>query len=130
MNLLLRILHLKRKPPHHTRNSTPQLGLRKILPNTTPRPMQKGNLREIRGRTPIIIRDLIARFIRVNPSLRLKLISIFAPEDRGAVDGVGAEDDACALGNVLASHRGVADGFADCGWDCWVEAEDFLADAV
>lgn len=92
--------------------------------------MQKGNLREICRRAPMIIRYLVARLIRVNPSLRLKLISVLAPEDRGAVDGVGAEDDACALGNVLASHRGVADGFADCGWDCWVEAQDLLADAV
>jgi hypothetical protein len=31
---------------------------------------------------------------------------------------------------VFSGDGGVPDGFADCGGDGWVEAEDFLADAV
>lgn len=31
---------------------------------------------------------------------------------------------------MFAGDGGVADGFTDCGGDGWVEAEDFLADAV
>jgi hypothetical protein len=31
---------------------------------------------------------------------------------------------------VFAGDGCVADGFADGGWDGWVETEDFLADAV
>lgn len=122
MNLLLGILHLKRKPAHHTRHGTPQLRPRKVLPNTRPLPMQERNLRKVRRRTPIIIRNLVPRFVRINPSLGEKILTMLAPEDRGAVDRVGAQDQAGSPGDVFACDRRVADGFADCNGHGWVKA--------
>jgi hypothetical protein len=92
--------------------------------------MQKRNLGKIRRRPPVIIRNLIPILISINPAFRNKRITVFAPEDRCAVDSVRAQDEACSAGNVFAGDGCVADGFADCGGDGWVEAEDFLADAV
>lgn len=84
--------------------------------------MQKRNLRKIRRSTPIIIRNLISRFISINPALGEKILPILAPEDWRAVNRVGAEDDAGTPGNVFSGDGRVADGFADCGGDGWVEA--------
>lgn len=92
--------------------------------------MQKRNLGKIRRSTPVIIRHLVPRLISINPAFRDKLVPILAPEDRSAVDGVGTEDETCSLWNVFTGDGGVTDGFTDRGGDSWVEAEDFLADAV
>lgn len=131
MNLLLRILHAKPKPPNNTRHSTPQLRPRKVLPNTTPLPMQERNLCEIRPRPTMLIRRLLPTLrIRINPSLRQEIVLRGAPELRTPVYSIRAEDESRALWDGFAGDDGVADGFADCHWDGWVEAEDFLADAI
>jgi hypothetical protein len=92
--------------------------------------MQKRNLGKVRRRTPIIIRNLVPILISINPALRDKRIAVLAPEDRGAVDGVRAEDEPGSARDVLASDGRVADRFADCGGDGGIQAEDFLADPV
>lgn len=92
--------------------------------------MQERNLSKVRRRPPIIIRDLIPILIRINPALWNKRITVLAPEDRSPVDGVRTQDEAGSAGNVFTGDGCVADGFADCGGDGGVQAEDFLADAV
>lgn len=80
MNLLIRILHLKSEPPHNTRNSTPELRSRKVLPNTRSLTMQEGNLSEVRRCTSIVVGYLIPIFIGVDPSLGVKFLGVVAPE--------------------------------------------------
>lgn len=131
MNLLLRILHAKPEPSNNTRHSTPQLRPRKVLPNTTPLPMQERNLREIRPCPTMLIRRLLPRHrIRIDPSFRQEILTRRTPELRTAVYSIRAEDEPRALGNGFVRDDGVADGFADCHRDGWVQAEDFLADTV
>lgn len=130
MNLLLRILHLKRKPPNNTRNRTPQLRPRKVLPDTRPLPMQERDLREIRRRPAVIVRHGVPVLIRVDPALRHELLAVLAPEDGRAVDCVRADDEPRALGDGFPGDGCVADGFAYCDGHGWVQAEHFLADAV
>jgi hypothetical protein len=67
--------------------------------------------------------------IDVNPSLRVELLASF-PEKRTPVNRPRTEDYPGADGDVFSCYGGVAHCFSDRGRHCWVEAEDFLADAV
>ena len=126
MNHLLRILHLKAEPAHNTRNRTAQLGTGKVLPNASTLAMQEGNLRKVGRRAARVI----SRAVGVDPPLGEESVSVGAPELGAAVDSVGTEYDARALGDVLAGDGGVADGFADRDGDSGVQTEDLLADSV
>lgn len=130
LDLLVRILHLKLKPPHHTRNRTPEFRTREILPYTRTLAMQEGYLREIRRRSPVPVTRLPSLLISIDPTVRTILVAGLAPEVRAAVDGVGAEYDSRALGDTLPCHHGVADGLADSDGDGREQAQDFLTDAV
>lgn len=89
-NLLSNLPQLKLKHPKNPRNRTPKLRLRKVLPNTRPRPMEKSNLRKIRRRPAVLIWNLSAVFISVDPTLRHELIGGLAPEFGTSVDGLRA----------------------------------------
>ena len=114
-NLLVRILHLERKPSHHTGNCTPQLGARKVLPYTRTLAVQESNLREVRRRPAVPVARLVTLLIRVDPALGAVLVARLAPELWAAVDGVGAEHDARAARDAHPGDGGVADGLADGG---------------
>lgn len=93
--------------------------------------MQESNLREIRPRPAVLIRRLLpAHRVRIDPSFRQEILTRGTPELGTAVDGIRAEHESRALGNGLVGDDGVADGFADCHGDGWVETEDFLTDAI
>lgn len=122
-NLLPRLRQLKTEHPKQPRNGTPELGFRKVLPNTRPWPMQERNLRKIRRRTTMFIRRLFSRLlICINPPLGEELVRCLAPELGVAVNGLRAEGDGSALGDFLSRNSGFANGFAACHGYCWVQA--------
>lgn len=93
--------------------------------------MQERNLREIRPRPTMLIRRLLPTLrIRINPSLRQEIVPRGSPELRTPVYSIGTEDESRALWDGFVCDDGVADGFADCDGDGWVEAEDLLAGAI
>lgn len=113
MNLLLRILHLKLEPPDNTSNSTAQFGSSKIFSDTGPLAMQESDLRIVCRGTTIVVDDLLAVPVVIDPALWQELLPIVAPEFRAAVDGVRTDEDASAFGDMLACYGGIADGFAN-----------------
>lgn len=129
-NLLFRILHLKFEPPNHPRNGATQLRPRKVLPDTRPLPMQKGDLREICGRSSVVVDRGLTVLVCIDPTFGDKFIAIVSPEFRAAVDRIRTQDDPRALGNVLACNSRVANRFANRGGDGWIQAQNLLADAV
>jgi hypothetical protein len=66
--------------------SEPALLGRKRGGDTRSLPMQERNLREIRRRPAIIVRDTVPVLVRVDPALRYELLPVFAPEERAPID--------------------------------------------
>lgn len=130
MNLLIRILHLKRKSPNNTRNSTPELRPRKVLPNTRSLTMQEGNLSKVRRRASIVIRYLIPILVCIDPSLGVELFRVISPEQWASVYRPRTENDPRTCRDEFPRDGGVPHCFADGGWDGRPEAEDFLAYSV
>ncbi|KAL4733337.1 hypothetical protein BDV11DRAFT_210298 [Aspergillus similis] len=89
MDLLLGILHGKLIPSHNPCNRTPQFRTRKVLPNTTPLPVQERNLRVVCRRSAVVVyASLSSNGIRVDPPLRTERVAVGPPEFRCAVDCV------------------------------------------
>lgn len=130
VDYLLRILHLELEPSNNTSNRATQLRSRKVLADARPLAMQKGDLGKVGRCAPIVVDSGVAVLVGVDPAFRDEFISVIAPELWAAVDRVRAEDDASALGDVLAGDSGAADGFADCRGHGWVQTENLLADTV
>lgn len=130
LNFCIWILQLHHKLTHHAGHGTSQLGPRKIFTDARPLAMQKRNLREIRWRAAIMVYRLHALFVRVDPALRQEFFARGTPEVWAAVCCVRAQGNASTTGNGCAGDDGVADGFADCGGDGWIQTQNFLADAV
>lgn len=76
--------------------------------------------------TAVIIRLAIG----VNPPIWIERGRVVAPKPWRAVDCPGADDDLGAFGDESVVNCCRADGVTDGDWDCWVEAECFVADCV
>lgn len=85
--------------------------------------MQERNLRKVRRCTTMFIwRQFSRLLVYINPPLGKELVRCLAPELWAAVNGLRAESDGSALGDFLSCNSGVANGFAACHGDCWVQA--------
>lgn len=71
--------------------------------------MQERNLREIRRRPAIIVRDTVPVLVRVDPALRYELLPVFAPEERAPIDRPRTQHHSCPFRDVLPCYDGVAD---------------------
>ncbi len=124
LNFPLRILQLHLKPARQSRHQHRELGLRKRLPDATPRPVQEGQERVIARRASRV------RLPGTKPTFGVEGAGVRAPEFPGLVHGAGAEDDSGAGGDVLAADRRGLDGLSECERDGGVQAEDFVAHGV
>lgn len=120
------LLKLDLKATNPSGQQARELSLCEPLTNTTPGSMQEGKETVVAVRTATVVR----RAIGVEPTLRLELEGVWAPEGCGSVDSPGCEDDGRALGDELACERGVVGGNAHSESYGRPEAQNFGADGV
>jgi len=64
----------------------------------------------------------------IYPALWDELCCLVSPQKRRAVDGPWRDVQFGAFGDLLCEDGGFSDGDAHGNGDCWVEAENFVAD--
>ena len=107
-HLLLIHSQLPLKRPHHSRNQTPHLRLRKPLANTTSRPVQERHEIIVATRASIRVRLPVLG----DPPLGAELRRIWPPDLGRPVDVPDGDDEVGALGDELPADLGVADRLA------------------
>lgn len=93
--------------------------------------MKKGQLAVIRLGAPVLIQAHITVGKDVEPTLRYESLTVRpTPVARIAVRGPRKQRHEGVLGNMNASYKRIADGYAACGRDWWVQSQDLLTHGV